>query len=352
MAGRLPETGIGDENFRPVSGGWQHPSGRGCADGGAVGTIGGPAPAFGPRFDAYVPPSGYLWWYLDAVSGDGRFAITLIAFVGSVFSPYYAWSGRRDPLNHCAVNVALYGPRGARWAMTERGRGAVARDEKQLRIGPSRLRWQGGVLKIDIDEISAPFPRRIRGTIRVTPASFPERAFALDAAGNHLWYPIAPRARIDVVLEHPDLAWSGTGYLDSNFGAEPLAAGFRDWTWSRAHLAQDSIVLYDAKRRDGSDVSLALRFGQDGAVEGLTSPPLVKLPATGWRLTRRTRADAGHAVHLHRTLEDTPFYARSQLQTQLCGERADIFHESLSLDRFDRSIVHAMLPFRMPRRFI
>ena len=49
----------------------------------------------GPRFDAPVRPGGYAWWYVDAFSDDGRFGLTLIAFVGSVFSPYYAWRGRR-----------------------------------------------------------------------------------------------------------------------------------------------------------------------------------------------------------------------------------------------------------------
>ena len=65
----------------------------------------------GPCFDQAVDPGGYAWWYIDAVSDDRRHGLTVIAFVGSVFSPYYAWTGRRDPLNHCAVNVALYGPR-------------------------------------------------------------------------------------------------------------------------------------------------------------------------------------------------------------------------------------------------
>jgi carotenoid 1,2-hydratase len=51
------------------------------------------------------------------LSDDGRHGLTLIAFVGSVFSPYYAWARRRGEapaLNHCSINVALYGPLG-RW---------------------------------------------------------------------------------------------------------------------------------------------------------------------------------------------------------------------------------------------
>jgi hypothetical protein len=47
-------------------------------------------------------------------------AVSVIGFIGSVFSPWYAWSGRGDPGNHCCINVATYG-RGGRFAMTDRG---------------------------------------------------------------------------------------------------------------------------------------------------------------------------------------------------------------------------------------
>ena len=43
----------------------------------------------GVPFDRPVTQGGYLWWYLDGLSDDGQWAITLIAFVGTVFSPAY-----------------------------------------------------------------------------------------------------------------------------------------------------------------------------------------------------------------------------------------------------------------------
>ena len=46
---------------------------------------------------AIVPHDGYRWWYVDALSADGRHGITIIAFIGSVFSPFYAWSRRKRP---------------------------------------------------------------------------------------------------------------------------------------------------------------------------------------------------------------------------------------------------------------
>jgi carotenoid 1,2-hydratase len=50
-----------------------------------------------------------------------------------------------------------------------------------------------------------------------------------------------------------------------------------------------------------------------------------------------------------RTLEDTPFYARSLVRKRLLGSNALAVHESLDLDRFRQPWVQCLLPFRMPR---
>jgi carotenoid 1,2-hydratase len=234
--------------------------------------------------------------------------------------------------------------------MTERGRASVERAPDSLRIGPSSLRWDGGSLLIDIEERTAPWFRRLSGTIRVTPGDGPARSFALDREERHLWQPIAPQAEIEVTLNRPALSWRGTGYLDSNQGSEPLQAGFRRWSWARAHLKRRTVVLYDVERRDGSAHSLALSLGESGGIEVMDLLPEADLPRTGWRLARPTRADAGTQPSVVKTLEDGPFYARSLLRTELYGESVDAFHESLDLDRFSKPLVRAMLPFRMPRK--
>lgn len=269
--------------------------------------------------------------------------------MGSVFSPYYAWSGRQDPDNHCAINVALYGRPGARWAMTERGADRVCRARDLLRVGPSVVRWDGSELVIDVDEICAPVPKRICGQIRITPRAYTCQSFALDAATRHWWQPIAPRTRVEVNLSEPDLRWSGEGYLDSNRGDEPLEAGFQNWTWSRSHGTGGAVVLYDAVRRDGSASSLALRIDNSGTIRMEDAPPRITLPSTYWRINRETRADECRPAIVRKTLEDTPFYARSLVESHLFGERAMAFHESLRLDRFQSQWVRLMLPFRMPR---
>ncbi len=296
-----------------------------------------------------MAPGGYQWWYVDAFSDDGRYGLTAIAFIGSVFSPYYAWSGRKNPLEHCAINVALYGPTSQRWCMTERGADAVTRSKNLLEIGPSSLSWDEEALTIHIDEIAAPFPRRIRGKIRVEPLAINPESFLLETHGRHFWRPIAPSAHVSLDLCAPDLRWSGRGYFDTNAGAEPLEHAFSRWTWLRASLRDGATILYDAERRRETHLSLALRFDGLGRYETVEPPPLAPLPPTGWRVARQTRSEDGQAF-VERSFEDTPFYSRSLVSTSLCGERVAAMHESLSLDRFANPIVRLMLPFRMPRR--
>ncbi len=275
----------------------------------------------------------------------------MIAFIGSVFSPYYAWSGRGDPLDHCAVNVALYGAKGHRWAMTERRRDGLNQEPMTLAVGRSSLEWDDGSLLIKFDEITAPIPSRLRGTVRLLPKVVTGDTYAIDGAGRHLWRPIAPRADVEVELSDPECAWRGQGYFDTNWGDEPLEDGFTAWDWSRAHRARDTLIFYDVERRDGGSAVLALRIGEGGEVETIAPPPMHDQRLSFWRMPRRVRGDADAPPTLRQTLEDAPFYTRSAFDGALEGEHAEIVHESLSLDRLRSPVVKAMLPFRMPRRF-
>ena len=289
----------------------------------------------------------------------------MIAFVGSVFSPYYAWQRRwrgdqgAPPERHCALNVSLYrrppGAAGYRrlWSMTERGDRQLSRSASRLQIGRSALSWQGAALQIDIDEWTSPWPQRLRGRLTLQPQALPARAFALDAAAMHLWQPIAPLARIDVDLASPRLRWQGEAYLDHNRGGRPLARDFQSWQWSRARspgadaAAGSARIVYDAQARDGSARGLHLLVGADGGLSVRPMPPPSALPTTAWRLPRHGHMLGDMQPTLRATLESGPFYARSLLQ-QADGSLA--LHESLSLDRFDSRWVQALLPFRMPRR--
>jgi carotenoid 1,2-hydratase len=146
------------------------------------------------------------------------------------------------------------------------------------------------------------------------------------------------------------MRWQGNAYIDTNTGQAPLEDTFSKWTWSRAHLQRRTAVFYDISRRSGGPLSLALLVNEDGSMaELLPPPPTATLPSTRWHLERSTRADAGHAPQLVRTIEDGPFYARSLIASHLGGEIAEVMQESLSLDRLRQPWIRTMVPYRNPR---
>jgi carotenoid 1,2-hydratase len=208
--------------------------------------------------------------------------------------------------------------------------------------------WDGDGLTIAIDEIGTPLPRRVRGTVKIRPEFVTDGAFDLDPAGRHQWWPIAPRSRIEVRLEHPAQRWEGAGYLDCNAGSEPLENAFTDWTWARAAMRQGAGVVYDVGTVGAGRHGLALRFGANGSIETMPSPERAPLQSSRWLLPQETRSDRG-AARVVRRLEDAPFYARSLVAGSLFGEPVTMMHETLSLTRFASPIVKLMLPFRMPR---
>jgi carotenoid 1,2-hydratase len=287
------------------------------------------------------------------LSDDGQSGITIIGLVGSVFSPYYAAARRLGPVNpldHCSMNIAIYGPQRGAWAFTERSEHTVRRSTSSLVIGPSSMRWEGGVLTVSFDERSSPLPGRVAGTVRIHPLALASEAFVLDAPGRHRWGPIAPLARAEVDIRHPrPMRWSGMDYLDSNAGDEPLEDGFTGWSWARASARGRTVVTYDAIRRDGTRRSIAHAFDAHGRAEPVGPFVERRVARTLWGMERPVRVDPGTTPGLLRTLEDTPFYARSEISGSFLGEHARGVHEALSLSRFTSRVVQFMLPYRMRR---
>jgi carotenoid 1,2-hydratase len=107
-------------------------------------------------------------------------------------------------------------------------------------------------------------------------------------------------------------------------------------------------VIYDTEpwRADGQ--VLALRFLPNGDIQAFAAPPQQRMRRTAWWIERRLRSDA--PVTVQDQLEDTPFYQRAVVQSELLGERVTSFHETLYVPRLRSSVVQAMLPWRMPRR--
>jgi carotenoid 1,2-hydratase len=273
----------------------------------------------------------------------------VIGFIGSVFSPWYRWSGRKSPQDHVCLNVATYGP-GGRFTMTDRGRAALRQTPDRLQIGPSAMHWNGQELVVEVDEIaSPPIISRVRGTITLTPEAMTGVEARLTPDGSHSWRPFAPIARVKVDLTQGH-RWEGHGYWDANFGTAALEADFRFWTWGRFPLKDRTVCFYDATRRDGSTLALGVEVDRRGEVREIEPPPLTPFRRSLWAVRRETRADPGFQPTQKMSFLDAPFYSRSLVETRIGGETSVGVHEALDLVRYRQPWLKPMIAVRVPRR--
>ncbi|MDA7423383.1 carotenoid 1,2-hydratase [Thalassococcus lentus] len=284
------------------------------------------------------------------MSDCGTRALSVIGFIGSVFSPWYAWSGRKDPENNVCINVATYGP-GGRFTMTDRGRSALRQSPRRFTVGPSSMTWDRGTLVIDVNEVSGPpIVSRVRGQIRVTPSAITTVELPLTPDGAHIWRPFGPCSRIECDLEAKGWQWSGHGYFDANFGTRALEQDFSYWTWGRFPAKGGATCFYDATRLDGSELASGFHFDAQGNAHEIALPPKLGFRRSLWAVKRETRGDKGTKPRQIMNMLDAPFYSRSSVQTTIDGETCTGVHEALDLTRFRSPLLKPMLAVRVPRR--
>lgn len=299
--------------------------------------------------DISVPSGGYAWWYFDAESDCGNFGVCVIAFVGSVFSPYYhrAHSLYGAPADdHIALNVVLYGKKTA-WVFTEAEGFGPNRRHDVLHLRKSALRRVDDGYVIDIDERQVPGYVPLRGQMHFRFAASGGLPRALDEAGEHHWWPVAPISQVSVSLSTPKLSWSGRAYHDVNWGSRPLPEAFCRWSWLRA-LHPDGTLVYYAPQGTQTHVArapFATLYRRDGSRQEVSLPGAQPLPRSRWGL--RPTCHGTQMVVEH--LEDTPFYTRAKVQLPFEGHTLSAMHEYIDVQRLERRWVRHLLRFRMRR---
>lgn len=221
---------------------------------------------FGPEHDgSHIDPDtpgAYEWWYFDAISDDGRYALVAIWFHGSPMSPYYkAVVDGKNPLprDWCGVFFSLHEKGNGRWRERAYAYNLYRLQDRpgevkkqwfrdaplRIKLGGSELegrytdrgRFIGHTWDLKLDE-----PGLWRGRARAElefktpgkPLKLPPMGDAEDES-NHSWVCVAPICQVSGTVTLPNgkrIEFRGNGYHDHNFGQLPWN-NLEIWYWAR-----------------------------------------------------------------------------------------------------------------------
>ena len=290
-------------------------------------------------------PGAYEWWYFDALSESGEWAMSCIWFLGNPFSPYYrlAATGRpADPFADNALFFALY-KEGRLYAyhFTTFPKGDIFADETRpasLRFGENTLQSQAnGEYRLRLADENAN-RRQLTADLSFwsTPLLTPPRPNSGESIeerqDTHFWLPSAPACQVaaSITLREAQnssaesIAFTGHGYHDHNWGRLPFQADILEWYWARASLGKErAVILYHVITRS-KPISQLLLFDR-GKLIHYDDKARIKLGRTrmnGFGTLYATRLETESeeiqaVFHLENRLDSAPFYLRT-----LC--RADV----------------------------
>ena len=280
-------------------------------------------------------PGAYEWWYFDAVSGCGEWALSCIWFLGNPFSPYYrraALGQPASPFDYNALFFALYrNDRLYAYHFTRFPVSQIAATEAVplcLGFGPNALQMpMPGAWDLKLADENAN-GRRLAASLRFSgpplTLGVPEES---PLGGDHSWLPSAPFCRVSGTItlreaHNPgseQILFSGTGYHDHNWGRLPFDAALRDWSWARAALSGErSVILYHVQPHRGPAASHLLLFDAGHLVRhnAQASVRLGKPVLNGFGTRYFSRLTVGDAelsaqFQFGKRLDSSPFYVRA-----------------------------------------
>jgi carotenoid 1,2-hydratase len=284
----------------------------------------------------------YRWFYADVTAGP--FSAVCIFMLGSLFSPRYSVAARRGgrPLEHSAVNFALY-HEGVRrlWVLSEYPR-AELESPGRLRIGRSTLTYSGeGTVRMDVEDWTAPWGRPVRASLTLQPMTPVGEVVRLMPELPHYWQALAPRARARLEVPSLGVDEDGLGYHDTNHGDELLGARLSGWHWARTHREGETVVDYHLPDGVPSLRVVAkaggMKYERDVAQEARPTS------MTGWGLRVPAQLHVGNqVVGEPRLLESSPFYARLEARQGAL----DSLGEVADFRRFHSPFIRWMAHFR------
>lgn len=292
-------------------------------------------------------PGAYEWWYFDARSADGRWALACIWFLGNPFSPYYAQAARGqegDPFAAPALFFALYQEgrlHAYHFSQFEAGVDVGSSLPTSFRFGPNTLSLTNGQWQMTLSDENAN-GRHLEAALTFTAPPLQAAPVQSDQFDDtHSWLPAAPFCAVtgQITLREAHnpgaetIPFEGTGYHDHNWGRLPFDAAIQDWYWARAALGGTrAAVLYHVRPKSRKAARTHLLLFENGKLRRHETGCRVTLSrrtlsGLGAVYATRLTASAGD-LHtefvLEKRLDSAPFYVRALCRATVReGEREE-----------------------------
>jgi carotenoid 1,2-hydratase len=337
-----------------------------------------PMPELDPdRFFDFKTPGSQEWWYFDAISDDGEYALVIVWYAGLPFDPDYGLAALRhrryprrypapNPLDHSAIGLSLY-RRGKTVAYAlnryPAHRFAFEASPFAVQLARSRFERSASTYRLHVETPAVDGRRNIVADLSFTPAA---RTESLErelggVGGPHRWILAAADCRVEgsVALEGSGgfvVDFRGRGYHDHNAGSEELSVALTRWRWGRFHAGQRTYIFYEAEPREGARQSLWVVCEEGRPVEVRDDVALrveeTRRHPLGIRYGRRLGFEPGGppARWCHRDLVDYgPFYLRWLSELQLEGGNVIGITALLEAKALHQMWFNWMIPYRLKR---
>lgn len=278
----------------------------------------------------------YEWWYVDALTPDASWGITVILFRGMPMSPDYIQalqsggnSSHQYPDNHCGYAVSVY--------------------HKQQRVffgfgncdySDCEFSTNGSIIRVGKHSLQRSSPTEL--TVQCTTYDTnTQRSVKINAVlqvpkplissvetfkAQHGWVVASPRNNATVSLQMleggstlVDANWEAWGYHDHNMGKRAMYEDFNSWYWGRVLTDQGGFVFLGVDKHSKTAQLLELNSENEATIHevpisfsswrtsmmGLKNASRLILPFVDMGKNKRVITTSNSKV-----IENGPFYQR------------------------------------------
>lgn len=330
-------------------------------------------------------PGGYEWWYFDADDIEHDRHIVVILFQGFVFHPgylrryfrYHRWPTRFAPpvpRDFPCAYFAVYEAGRIRWQfMTQVSpdRFVAAVDRPQVSVGPNQMTFDGARFNLHLQ--GTPWELTWRGPVRrdsqLLEARFSftpklphppmDRVFLsrqLSGAEHH-WIIANPLCDVEgnIQLGSEQIAITGRGYHDHNWGTAPLGPCLRRWFWGRV-LLEDTAYTFHFARPQVASLAEEVHLMECDATS-LRELPVARV-SSDWSEQTKLLLDypihfaLDHVLDLRdpSVIDSAPFYMRLKYAASVRGRRGTALCEIAYPHRLRWPILGRMIEMSIDKR--